>query len=116
MIQDAEWEAKRAAEAAEQEVEEATRDHWEEEKELCKQLLQYLNRCLPQDSEASVSVEEEGGVVEDRRDMDDEERAFFACKGGKNAKSTDDSIMGGGGSYGKKKGKAAKSADKVIHL
>ncbi len=76
----AEWEARQAAEAAldaagdapaEEEADAADKDHWEEEKELCKQLLTYLRRLVP--VEKAVEEEVEVGGIDPERRIETEE-------------------------------------------
>jgi hypothetical protein len=77
----AEWEARQAAEAAldaagdapaeEDAADAADKDHWEEEKELCKQLLMYLRRLVP--AEKTVEEEVEVGGIDPERRIETEE-------------------------------------------
>ncbi len=77
----AEWEARQAAEAAldaagdapaeEEAADAADKDHWEEEKELCKQLLMYLRRLVP--AEKAVEEEVEVGGIDPERRIETEE-------------------------------------------
>jgi hypothetical protein len=101
-------EAAYAAESAEAEAEAEEEDVWAPEKELCAQLLVYLNRLLPAVKE-EVAVQE-GGLDMDRRTETEEDngRSLATMLGRKKTDEDVDSILGG---VGKKKVKAPKKVD-----